>query len=219
LLYKALIQYVITVKKQSFFALVASLVLVLAAVIAFTLMPGAKPSAPAEPTIHKTAGIEGLGGSWALTDHNGQQVTDKDFTGTYRLMSFGFTYCPDVCPTELKRLSLVLEGLGEDAAAIKPLFVTVDPARDTPDVLKEYLGRFDERFIGLTGTIPQIENMEKIFKVYSAKAEDSEHTEYMVNHSALVYLIGPDDKVLHLFHSGDTPPQMIALIRQELERR
>lgn len=202
-------------KKQSFFLLVASLVLVLAAVIAFTLMPDSKPSAP---TLQKTAGIEGLGGSWALTDHNGKQVSDKDFTGTYRLMFFGFTYCPDVCPTELKRLSLVLEGLGADAAKIKPLFVTVDPARDTPEVLKEYLGRFDERFIGLTGTVPQIENMEKIFKVYSAKSEDPAHTEYMVNHSALVYLIGPDDKVLHLFHSGDTPPQMIDLIRQELGR-
>ncbi len=203
-------------KKQSFFLLVASLVLILAAVIAFTLMPDSKSSAPAEPAIKKTAGIEGLGGPWTLTDFNGKQVSDKDFTGTYRLMFFGFTYCPDVCPTELKRLSLVLEGLGDDAAKIKPLFVTVDPARDTPEVLKEYLGRFDERFIGLTGTVPQIEHMEKIFKVYSAKAEDPEHTEYMVNHSALVYLIGPDDKVLHLFHSGDTPPQMIDLIRQEL---
>lgn len=198
-------------KKQSFFVLVGILALVLAAVTAFALMPVKKPGSGAATT---TAGIEGLGGSWSLTDHNGQAVTDEDYSGGFRLMFFGFTYCPDVCPTELKRLTLVLEGLGKDAALITPLFVTVDPDRDTPDVLKEYLGRFDPRFIGLTGSVKQIEHMETIYKVYSAKAEDPEHTEYMVNHSALVYLIGPNDKVLHLFHSGDTPDDMIATIRQ-----
>lgn len=203
-------------KKQSFLILVGVLVLILAAVTAFALMPVSKKTGAI--ALHATAGLEGMGGSWSLTDHNGSVVTDQDFTGTYRLMFFGFTYCPDVCPTELKRLTLVLEGLGADAAAIKPLFVTIDPARDSPEVLKEYLGRFDPRFIGLTGTVPQIEHMEKIFKVYAAKTQVSDHAdEYMVNHSALVYLIGPDNKVLHLFHSGDTPEQMIALIRENLK--
>ena len=201
-------------KKQSFLLLVGVLVLMLGAVIAVTLMP-ASTQTKLEAT---TAGLEGLGGAWSLTDYNGKAVTDKDFSGTYRLMFFGFTYCPDICPTELKRLTLVLEGLGEDATAITPLFVTIDPERDTPAALKEYLGRFDPRFIGLTGSVAQIEHMEKIFKVYSAKAQDPEHTDYTVNHSALVYLIGPDDKVLHLFHSGETPAEMIALIHQAMQR-
>lgn len=193
--------------------------MVLVTVIGFAF----KPSTTTGPGVVKqtqvsTAGLEGLGGSWSLTDHNGKTVTDKDYSGKTRLMFFGFTYCPDICPTELKRLSLVLEGLGDDAAALTPLFVTIDPERDTPAVLKEYLGRFDERFIGLTGTVPQIEHMEKIYKVYAAKVDDPEMTEYTVNHSALVYLIGPDDKVLQLFHSGDTPEQIITAIRQAMGR-
>ena len=208
-------------KKQSFLLLVGALALVLVAVMAFALMPSSKTlsgTVTSTPINDTTAGLEGMGGTWSLTDYNGKIVTDKDYTGKYRLMFFGFTYCPDICPTELKRLTMVLKQLGEEATALTPIFVTVDPERDTPDVLKEYLGRFDSRFIGLTGTVPQIEHMEKIFKVYSAKAVDDEYTEYMVNHSALVYLIGPDDKVLHLFHSGDTPEQMAALIRRTMSR-
>lgn len=202
-------------KKQSFLILVGVLALVLVTVTAYAVMPVKKTASGAATT---TAGIEGLGGSWALTDHNGKAVTDQTYTGKFRLMFFGFTYCPDVCPTELKRLTLVLEGLGKDAEQITPLFVTVDPDRDTPAVLKDYLGRYDPRFIGLTGSVKQIEHMETIFKVYSAKAEDPEHSDYMVNHSALVYLIGPDDKVLHLFHSGDAPDEIMATIRQAMGR-
>lgn len=203
-------------KKQSFFLLVGTLVLILAVVSVYALKPAQTTSVPVTRTA--TAGLEGLGGSWTLTDYNGKAVTDEDFSGKYRLMFFGFTYCPDICPTELKRLTLVLEGLGDDAADITPLFVTIDPERDTPEVLKDYLGRFDPRFIGLTGTVQQIEHMEDIYKVYSAKAEDPEYTEYTMNHSALVYFIGPDDKVLHLFHSGDTPEQMVKIIYQRMNR-
>lgn len=203
-------------KQQSFFILVGVLLMVLASVVGYALMPPA-PSSSADTSIRATAGIEGLGGSWTLTDHDGKTVTDKDVTGTYRLMFFGFTYCPDVCPTELKRLAIVLDMLGDDAPKIQPLFVTVDPERDTPAVLKEYLARFDTRVTGLTGTIPQIEHMEKIFKVYSAKTENEEYTEYMVNHSALLYFIGPDDKVIHLFHSNDAPEAMATFIRESLQ--
>lgn len=178
--------------------------------------PSSTSKSSATPT---TAGIEGLGGTWSLIDHDGQIVSDRDVTGSYRLMFFGFTYCPDICPTELKRLSMVLEGLGSDAEKIKPLFVSIDPERDTPEVLKEYLSRFDSRITGLTGTVDQIKHMEKIFKVYSAKAEDPAYSDYMVNHSALVYLISPDDKVLHLFHSKDTPEQMISHIKELLETK
>lgn len=204
-------------KKSSFIILVSCLVLLIAvaATWVFTSTPASKIGKVETIATTKatTAGIEGLGGSWTLTDHNGQTVTDRDVTGSYRLMFFGFTYCPDICPTELRRLTLVLEGLGDEAAKVKPLFVTIDPERDTPEVLKEYLGRFDDRILGLTGTVEQVKHMEKIFKVYSAKAEDPALTDYMVNHSALVYLLSPDDKVLHLFHSKDTPEEMIAHIR------
>ncbi len=201
---------------KNFFILIGVLLMVLVSVMSYALTPANKgtPKATTQTTAGvSTAGIEGLGGSWNLTDHNGKGVSDKDYSGKFRLMFFGFTYCPDVCPTELKRLSMVLEGLGADAAAITPLFVTIDPERDSPKVLKDYLARYDERFIGLTGSVKQIEHMEDIYKVYSAKAQDPEHTEYTMNHSALVYLIAPDDKVLHLFHSSDTPDQIISIIR------
>ncbi len=209
-------------QQKNFFILVGVLLMVLVSVVGYALTPAGKgaPKATAQATGNvSTAGIEGLGGAWALTDHNGKGVTDKDYSGKFRLMFFGFTYCPDVCPTELKRLTLVLEGLGDDAAEITPLFVTIDPERDSPKVLKDYLARFDERFIGLTGSVKQIEHMEDIYKVYSAKAQDPAHTEYTMNHSALVYLIAPDDKVLRLFHSSETPAQMIDIIRQAMAHR
>ena len=204
-------------QKQSFFILVGSLLMVLVTAIGFAMKPDTQTSAVVT-TKMSTAGIEGLGGSWTLTDYNGKVVTDKDYTGKFRLMFFGFTYCPDICPTELKRLTLVLEMLGADAEKITPLFVTIDPERDTPSVLKDYLERFDPRFIGLTGSVTQIEHMEKIFKVYASKVNDPALTEYTVNHSAMVYFIGPDDKVLHIFHSGDTPDKIAETVHQVLQQ-
>ncbi len=207
-------------QQKNFFIMIGVLLMLLVSVMGYAFKPASKDAGAPQTATRavSTAGIEGLGGAWALTDHNGKGVTDKDYSGKFRLMFFGFTYCPDVCPTELKRLTLVLEGLGDDAAEVTPLFVTIDPERDSPKVLKDYLGRFDERFIGLTGSIKQIEHMEDIYKVYSAKAQDPEHTEYTMNHSALVYLIAPDDKVLHLFHSSDTPDQIIEIIRAAMAR-
>ncbi len=212
-------------QQKTFFLLVGVLLVVLVGVVSMALGPGAQkppftsptPAATATAPKTPTAGIEGLGGAWTLTDHHGKAVTDRDYSGKFRLMFFGFTYCPDVCPTELKRLTMVLTALGDQAAQVTPLFVTIDPERDSPQVLKEYLARFDERFIGLTGSVKQIEHMEKIFKVYAAKAQDPALTAYSMNHSALVYLIGPDDKVLQLFHSSDSPEQMAAAIRAALQ--
>lgn len=204
-------------QQKNFFILVGVLLMILVSVAGYALAPTFKGAAQTVPPA-TTAGIDGLGGAWTLTDHQGRTVTNKDYSAKFSLLFFGFTYCPDVCPTELKRLTLVLEGLGAEADGITPLFVTIDPARDTPSVLKNYLARFDERFIGLTGSIKQIEHMEDIYKVYSAKAQDPEHTEYTMNHSALVYLIAPGGKVLHLFHSEDTPDQIIAVIRAAMAR-
>ncbi|MCM2343520.1 MAG: SCO family protein [Alphaproteobacteria bacterium] len=205
-------------KKQHFQILIAGLLVVLAGVMFLTLksVVPAAPATRAETASPTTAGIEGLGGEWALLNHHGQNVSHRDFTGSFRLMFFGFTYCPDVCPTELKRLALVLQGLGAEADKITPILVTIDPERDTPAVLKDYLARFDERFIGLTGSVEQIKHMEKLFKVYAARNDDPTLSDYMMNHSALVYLIGPDDRVLHLFHSQDTPEEMIAVLRKAL---
>lgn len=209
-----------SMKKQHFQILIAALLVILASVLFMTLkstIPAAPVPRTSDPAA-TTAGIDGLGGAWTLVDHNGQTVTDQDFTGSFRLMFFGFTFCPDVCPTELKRLTLVLQLLGDEAARIKPLFVTIDPMRDTPAVLKDYLGRYDERFIGLTGSVDQIKHMESIFKVYAAKSSDPVLSDYMMNHSALVYLIAPDDRVLHLFHSKETPDQMADAIRKVMSQ-
>lgn len=202
-------------QQKTFFILVGVLLMVLVTVAGIAMTSRQTPPATM-PAAGQAAGIEGLGGSWSLTNHHGQGVTDRDYSGKFRLMFFGFTYCPDVCPTELKRLTLILEALGDEAAQITPLFVTIDPERDTPQILKEYLARFDERFIGLTGSVKQIEHMEDIYKVYAAKAADESQTEYSMNHSALVYLIGPDDKVLQVFHSKDSPQYITDTIRAAL---
>jgi protein SCO1/2 len=146
-----------------------------------------------------------IGSDFALLDHTGKAVTDADFAGRWQLVFFGFTYCPDVCPTTLASVSAVLEELGEDADQIAPLFVTVDPERDTPAVLAEYLANFDPRIIGLTGSPEQIKAAARAFRVYYAKVDQDDLPDgYTMDHSAFLYLMDPDgDYAAHFSHQDD----------------
>lgn len=136
-----------------------------------------------------------IGGPFALVDQNGRQVRDSDFAGKYRIVYFGFASCPDVCPTDLAQLGQALRKLeSEDpklAAKVQPLFITVDPERDTPAVLKEYLASFHPRLIGLTGTPRQIADAAKHYAVYYTK-EPTPDGSYTMNHSRILFLMGPD---------------------------
>ncbi|HEV2079134.1 MAG TPA: SCO family protein [Allosphingosinicella sp.] len=136
-----------------------------------------------------------LGGPFTLTDHNGRQVSDRDFEGKHRLVYFGFTYCPDVCPVDLQTIGQGLRKLEKSdpavAAQVQPIFITVDPQRDTPAVLKEYVKAFHPRLIGLTGSPDQIASVVKAHGSYFARQGEGGAKDYLVDHMRVVLLFGP----------------------------
>jgi protein SCO1/2 len=146
-----------------------------------------------------------VGGPFTLTDQNGKRVTDQDFRGKYTLIFFGFTFCPDVCPSELQVMSAALDELGPVGEKIQPIFITIDPARDTPEAMKLYVSNFHPRLIGLTGSDADIAAVAKAYRVYYAKAKDTENSpDYQMDHSTILYLIGPDGKfVKHFTYNTD----------------
>lgn len=167
------------------------------------------PVAPARPPLEGAR----IGGPFTLTDQNGRSVSDRDFAGKYRIMYFGYTFCPDVCPTDVQAIGAALKSLEQTdpavAAKIVPIFVTVDPTRDTPAVLKTFVSAFHPRMVGLTGTVQQIEGVKKEFAVFSAKGDASPGGGYLVNHSRQAYLMAPDGKPIALLPQ-EQGPQAVA---------
>jgi protein SCO1/2 len=158
-----------------------------------------------------------VGGHFSLLDQTGRRVTDQDFRGRYLLVMFGFTYCPDVCPSELQVIAAALDKLGPQAARVVPLFITVDPERDTPSQLATYLKSFDPRLIGLTGTAAEVETATKAYRVYARKVADPKSTAgYTMDHSALIYLMGPDGAYRTHFAPGIGVDALAERIKREL---
>lgn len=159
-----------------------------------------------------------IGGAYTLIDQNGETVTDKTFADNYKLVYFGFTYCPAICPTELAKMSSALAQMGTAARAIQPIFITIDPERDTQSVMKEYVGLYDERLIGLTGTPEQVKQAAAAYKVYYAKAEDPAASDYTMDHSSYIYFMSPDDTLLHIFRTEDTAEGMAHIMQAWLDQ-
>lgn len=159
-----------------------------------------------------------IGGPFTLTDHNDQSVTEKTYAGQYLLVFFGYTFCPDVCPTTLTTLSNTMDVLGEAAGKVTPLFISVDPERDTPAHLKEYVGYFHPRLVALTGTPEQIKAVTKAYRVYFAKAEANKDDaeDYLVDHSSITYLMGPDGEFLEHFSHGTEAEQIAERLLEHL---
>jgi protein SCO1/2 len=143
-----------------------------------------------------------LGGGFTLTDQDGHAVSDTKFAGRYRMIYFGYTFCPDVCPTSLQHLMQGLKKFAADApdraAKIQPIFITVDPARDRPAVMKQYVAAFDSRLIGLTGSEADIAAVAKRYGVFYQKAESAGSSDYLVDHMSQGMLFDPDGKPLAL---------------------
>lgn len=150
-----------------------------------------------------------IGGPFELVDHTGKTVTDKSFHGQFVLLYFGYGFCPDVCPTELANVAAAMDALGPKAEKVTPVFVTVDPERDTPEFLLDYVKNFHPRMVGLTGTPENIAAVAKAFKVYYAKSRKSAGEDYLMDHTSYVYLLGPDGKFLAIYR-GQTDPKEIA---------
>lgn len=155
--------------------------------------------------------------SFLLTDHNGVAVTEKSWPGKYLLVFFGFTNCPDICPTALEKFGVVLEKLGADAAKAQVLFITVDPARDNAAAMKEYVAKFDKSILGLTGTDEQVKAAIAAFKVYAAKGEEASAGHYLMDHSGFTYFTAPDGQVKEVIKMSETADEMVAKIKPVLE--
>lgn len=182
----------------------------LAALLAFGLVPACSAPAPAGPL----AG-SGVGGPFALVDQDGRAVTDKTYAGKWRLMYFGYTYCPDVCPVDVQKIA---QGMKLFAAAdpvraktVVPIFVTVDPERDTPAVLKTFVRAFSPDMVGLTGSPAQAAAARKAFRVY-AKPQGSGR-DYLVDHTAIIYLMDPANKPVSFLDHGATPQAIAAELK------
>ncbi len=156
-------------------------------------------------------------GPFSLQDHRGNQVTDQDFRGRYMLIFFGYTSCPDVCPTGLQQIALTIDALGEKGEQIQPVFITLDSLRDTPEVMAEYVRYFHPRIIGLTGDRQQIANAAMNYGVLSIKViREGNPEDYTMNHSGLTYLLGPDGRFVTAFEHGANHKTMTAGILQYL---
>ena len=150
-------------------------------------------------------------------DPSGRVVTDRDLRGRWSLLYFGYTSCPDVCPTELQTMAEALDALGPDLAGrVQPVFVTVDPERDTPERLADYVKLFHPRLMGLTGTPAQVVQAARAFRVYYAKARSGDGDAYLMDHSSFVYLLDPEGAVRALFRPGTTADDLAAALRRRL---
>jgi cytochrome oxidase Cu insertion factor (SCO1/SenC/PrrC family) len=157
-----------------------------------------------------------IGGPFTLTDHTGAKVTDASFRGKYMLIQFGYTFCPDVCPTGLSTITAALKKLGTDADGIQPVFVTIDPERDTPQKLSSYVGHFYPSLKGLTGTEAQIENIAKAYRVFRRKVSDGASSDYLMDHSTFTYLMNPKGKLALMFRHETNPDIMAKAIAEEI---
>ena len=156
---------------------------------------------------------EPIGGPFALIDHNGQKRTDADFRGKILLVYFGFTFCSDVCPIDLQSIAGAIDKLGPAGDAVQPLFITVDPEKDTPEQLKGHVALFHPRMIGLTGDARQIRQVANAYKVYYAKTEPTKRDDRGIDHTGFIFLIGKDGQYLGFFPPGTPADRMAETIR------
>lgn len=163
----------------------------------------------------EVGGTPDIGGAFTLVDQDGETVTNETYAGQYRLIYFGFTSCPDICPTTLQIMTLVMDSLGGVADEVVPMFVTLDPERDDPAKVAAYLENFDPRFVGLTGTPEQIAATAKTYRIYHAKVELPDSAiGYTIDHSSFIYLMGPDGRYLTHFTHDDDPETIAKKVRE-----
>lgn len=157
-----------------------------------------------------------IGGAFKLTDQNGKVITDADLKGKPFLVFFGYTHCPDVCPTTLFDMSEVMRALGPDADRTAGLFISVDPDRDTPAALKEYLSSFDPHLRGATGDQAELDKVEKEYRVYAKKVPTGKNGDYSMDHSAIVYLMDKSGRFVAPFRLDRKPEESAAELRKYL---
>ena len=158
-----------------------------------------------------------VGGPFALIDQQGRRVTEASYRGRALAVFFGFTHCPDVCPTALVRMAELLEALGPEADRLQPLFISVDPRRDTPALLKDYVGHFSPRIAGLTGSAEEIAAVARAYRVYyRIQGDPDANPNYLVDHSAFVYVMDARGRFVGTFNPDAALEPALALVRRAL---
>ncbi|XP_060075905.1 protein SCO1 homolog, mitochondrial-like [Ylistrum balloti] len=170
--------------------------------------------------VGSTGRVDIGGKPWTLVDHNGVERTEKDFSGQWVLMYFGFTHCPDVCPEELEKMVQVVDSFNErkDVPNIQPLFITIDPARDTKEVIKKYCQEFSPTLLGLTGTEEQLEDIRKGFRIFFSTGPVDENGDYLIDHTIICYLTRPDGSFADYYPKRVDRKEMIKLIEIQMKR-
>jgi protein SCO1/2 len=180
--------------------------LALAIVASVVLWRMGDPAAP-------SGGAASVGGPYVLTDQNGRPRSDRDFHGRWVLLYFGYTFCPDVCPTTLAKMSAALGKLGPQADRFVPVFITIDPERDTPSVLKTYLAAFGPQFVGLTGQPSDIARVAHTYRVYYAK-HPLAGGNYAMDHSSVIYLLDPNGNFVKAYDDDASVPALAADLKK-----
>jgi protein SCO1/2 len=160
-----------------------------------------------------------IGGPFSLTSHEGKPVTGSSFAGKYMLVAFGYTYCPDICPAELQLMTDVMEKLGSDGDKVVPIFITIDPERDTVQQMADYVSNFDPRMVGLTGTEEQIKQAAEAYRVFYAKNDSGGpgNDSYLMDHSTFIYLMDGKGEYVKHFAYGTTSEDMAAAIAKAID--
>ncbi|HYN40043.1 MAG TPA: SCO family protein [Rhodospirillales bacterium] len=170
----------------------------------------------AAPAVAGREGADAIGGPFTLVDQDGKTVTDADFRGRWMLVYFGFTFCPDICPTSLARNGDALDLLGPQADKITPVLISVDPERDTPAKMKDYVHFFHPRTVGLTGSPEQIAAVTREYRVFYMKSPGNTPDTYQVDHSSLTYLVGPDGRFVQFFRHETSAQEMADKLKSML---
>ena len=195
---------------------IISLVVVTVALYFLVATPSSKkPPARGTESHAKSQGLAEIGGDFLLTDHNGNSFSSDSLKGTPSLIYFGFTFCPDVCPATLGKLTEVMETLDKYQINVTPVFITVDPNRDDVSLMKQYMSNFHKKIIGLTGSEEDIKKTSDVFKVYFEVAPDSDtgNNDYLINHTSFVYLMDKDNHYVRHFDLNTSPEEIIEFIR------
>ena len=201
-------------------SLIARIVALASAAIALGLMiaVGVRLLHAPQPGIAvEEKGVSGaalVGGPFTLTDQHGKRVSEADFRGRFLLVYFGYSFCPDVCPTDLAAMAAAIDLLGPEGDKVQPIFITIDPERDTVERLAGYAPLFHPRLVALTGTADEIGHAAAQYRVYFEKS--GEGADYLMNHSGIVYLMDPEGRFLTHFAQGTPPEEMAQKIRSQM---
>ena len=164
-----------------------------------------------------TQGKVNIGGPFQLVNGSGKTVSDMDFRGKYMILYFGYTFCPDVCPTSLGEIAAALDLLtADEIAQVVPVFISIDPERDTPKIVGEYVEHFHERMIGLTGSIDAVKSVAKSYKAYFSKGEVDADGDYPVDHTSYTYVIGPDGQFITAYRHATPAKDMAKSLKDML---